>query len=367
VVDFIRPKGWHGRCITSRQKERGGDGGRDEQDATFKPGFSNEDERLTCGSSVLVVGLRQFNRTTGKRVVMLSHQSSRVSGRTDVSNVSLCSGKSAMPYFSEDEGIVAYPNSYGTFGNCERITVIQKSENGKGFYIKVVESNGNSFRTLRQLFLTAEATLAYVMGDVRIGNHRLYSTEAPAIRGTDVQMADDEGVGGTAGQVLFSDGISQLMHLLEAITGKLTNAKFIPEPGVADSGVRSNFPTLEKVQQAESLRKVRRVNPSKSFSSGMMTTPAGGAVLPSMTDQIARKSKSSSRNLRQAEIAENIGDTLEAEYRFQVACDYETEVAELRGVLKTRKELLVERIAVMEARRDKRAEMVQEVQDTEVA
>jgi len=68
------------------------------------------------------------------------------------------------------------------------------------------------------------------------------------------------------------------------------------------------------------------------------------------------------RNLEWAEKALEQGDTEDAEYRFETACEYETKATSARSVLNERKALLRERVEA--ARKAKAAKKAAQTAET---
>jgi hypothetical protein len=284
---------------------------------------------------------------------MLSHLSvSRSASVHEVSRLSLSSGKSGMPYVGA--GVLAYPNCYDTQGYASKVTVVEGSAQS-GFSVRVVERDDRRQFT-RELFSrtfdSAQGVIEHVFQDLSTGNHRLYSAESAARRDKDAILENPEkGTRGRVGRVSFHDGISAVLSALEWLTGEDMKSCFSPVS--RNVGCSSNMPTLERVVFGQASRhvRVRRPSGSKSFSSGMATTPEGGAKLPSVTEQARRLRESAQRNFEKAETLLNANNLDRAEKRFNLASEYEDRAIKLQSVVNERMTLLRERAAVARAKR----------------
>ena len=285
---------------------------------------------------------------------MLNFQTPRRSSATSVSSISLCSGKSCMPYVSAENGTVAYVNSFTTNGQVSRLTIISrlpKITEDESFSVRVVDRiDAENLETVYYDLCTSFQAIEHCLGDLQSGNHRLYSAESVSLRSRDPHMAS-EGFAGKSGNVEFTDGIAKLLSALEWLTGEDCNSKFSPVS--KKLGCSSNMPTLEKVVFGQAARhvRVRRPSGSKSFTAGMPTTESGGAKLPSVKEQIQQHRNNASANLEQAEKAFEAGNSDEAERRFTFATESESKAIELQNSVNDRMTLLRERAARARASR----------------
>jgi hypothetical protein len=137
---------------------------------------------------------------------------------------------------------------------------------------------------------------------------------------------------------------------------RLLNTKIFDgsAPVSRDSGVRSSFPTLEKVSQAESRAKCRPSN-GKYAPSGLSLDSAGGVRTPSMTECIKRERAAAERNLEMAEKEFESGNNTEAELRFQIAAEYEQRASQRKSVMRERRDLLRERVEAAKAAKSAQA------------
>ena len=257
--------------------------------------------------------------------------------RRSVHTVSMGSGKSCLPRIRRNS--CSYVNRFNSLGTAEVCTEVKKLENGK-FQVLVGKRgiSGNPRIVYDSGKVGVQEVIRHIWQDLEKRNHRLYEAQSP-------------GKLGMSGKLEFADGVSLLLKGLERMTGQSFDSRFAPTS--IQSGCRTNFPTLEKVVFGQAMRhvRVRRPSGSKSFASGMPTTLAGGAKPPSMKEQISRDMQASKRNLEMAEKAMDDGNAAEAEYRFDVACEYELRASKSRAILNERASLLRERLAAARARK----------------
>jgi len=287
---------------------------------------------------------------------MLGYQSvSPESNIRPISMISLCSGKSCMPYVSAETGTISYVNSFATGGFVSRLTIIESVHGG--FLVRVVDRvYGEKLETVYSNECDASEACEHVLEDIASGNHRIYSAESVALRAKDPQMASDgngekPAFAGVSGHVEFSDGIAKLLSAMEWLTGEPMNSKFSPISNKL--GCSSNMPTLEKIvfKQAARHNRVRRPSGSKSFSSGMETDAAGGARIPGQKEVISRRKAASVRIMERAESALSEGKADKAEHLFNAACVEESKATEAQDLVNNRMSLLRERATLARKKR----------------
>ena len=253
-----------------------------------------------------------------------------------------------MPYISRNVRTIAYPNRFETNGNVSKITVIEKIAENE--YIIKVMDRGDDLQFTRISYKkvgTKNIVIEHVFGDLVNKNHRLYEGESVAQRGKDPNMASDTNPG-KPGFVKFDDGISLLIKYLERLTGERLNSNYCVVS--ENTGVKSSFPTLEKIVFGEARRHNKVTRVGTKFAS-MPTDVAGGAKPLSNKEKMERLQKSAERNLMKAEENFKKGEVEHAEKRFEIAAEYEARSSLLRQKVAERAGLLRERVALAQAKR----------------